>query len=47
MNIDKVTGVIGNESMVGIEKDDEDERDIESDSVSKMFGKTGSAGNKI
>jgi len=33
MNIDKVTGTIGKESRVGIEKDEDDERDTESDSV--------------
>ncbi|XP_039162786.1 peroxidase 3-like [Eucalyptus grandis] len=44
INIDEVTGTIGRESTIGIEKDEEEERDTESDSVS---GEVCSVGNKV
>jgi len=47
MNIDEVIGSMGRESIVGIEKDEEDERDTEFDSVSKTLGEVCFAGNRI
>jgi len=42
-----ISSFFGNVSMAGIEKNEKDERDTKSDSISKLIEKTYSNGNQI